>query len=126
MNDVVRQRAVQDGGGVEFLACDGRPDDGEDARANNRADTEAGERPRAQRLFQPVFGLLRFGDQLVNGLAREELVRQGNAPGGMSPLDSNRNSGATASQNGVHHEDTENMEFSESFFIFSVLSVSPW
>jgi len=126
MHDVIRQRAVEDGCGVELLAGDGRPYDGEDARTNDRADAEPGERPRAQRLFQPVFGLLRFGDQLVNGLAREELVRQGNAPGGMSPLDSNRNSGATASQNGVHHEGTENMEFSESFFIFSVLSVSPW
>jgi hypothetical protein len=36
------------------------------------------------------------------------LVRQGNAPGGMSPLDSNRNSGARASQRRVHHRDTEN------------------
>jgi hypothetical protein len=28
-----------------------------------------------------MFRLLRLGDKLVNGLAREELVRQGKAPG---------------------------------------------
>ncbi len=98
MHDVVRKRAVQNGCGIEFLTGDGRPYDGEDAGANDRADAEPGERPRPQRLLQPVFRLLRLGDQLVNGLACEELVRQGNAPGGMSPLDSNRNSGARASQ----------------------------
>jgi hypothetical protein len=110
MHDVIRQRAVQDGGGVELLTGDGRPHDGEDARADDRADAEAGERPWAKSLLQPMFGLFRFGDQLVNGLAREELVRQGNAPGGMSPLDSNRNSGARASQRRFHHRDTEDTE----------------
>ena len=103
MHDVVRQWAVEDGSGVEFLAGDGRPHDREDARTDDRADTESGERPRAKRLLQPMFRLLRFGDQLVNGLAREELVRQVDAPGGIGFMDSNRNGGARASQRRVHH-----------------------
>jgi hypothetical protein len=47
-----------------------------------------------------VFWLLRFGDQLVNGLAREELVRQGNAPGVLEsvPPNSNRKQGERASR----------------------------
>ncbi len=47
MHDVIRQRAVEDGGGVEFLSGDGRAHDGEDAGANDRADAEPGQRPRA-------------------------------------------------------------------------------
>jgi hypothetical protein len=48
-----------------------------------------------------MFRLLRFGDQLVNGLAREELVRQGVTLPGMLesvPSNSNRKHGARASQ----------------------------
>ena len=52
----------------------------EDAGADDRADAQRGQRPRAQRLFQPMLGLLRVGDQLVDGLAAEQLVRQISAP----------------------------------------------
>ena len=93
MHDVVGQRGVQDRRGIELLSGDRGADDGEDAGANHRADTQRGERPRAERLLQPMFRLLRLGDQLVNGLAREELVRQVNAPGSgeIGWLNSNRN-----------------------------------
>jgi hypothetical protein len=81
MHDVIRQRAVEDGCGVELLTGNGGTNDGEDAGADDRADAKPGERPGAEGFLQPMFRLLRLGDQLVNGLAREELVRQGNAPG---------------------------------------------
>ena len=90
MDDVVGERAVQDGRRVEFLACDRGADDGEDSRADDCADTEPGERPRSERFLEPMFRLLRVGDQLVNGLACEDLFRQGIAPGSGISLNSNR------------------------------------
>ena len=55
----------------------------------------AGQRPRTKGLLQPMFRLLRLGDQLVNGLAREELVRQVMLPGVLEsvPQNSNRKQG---------------------------------
>ena len=63
--------------------------------------------------FSRCSGLLGFGDQLVNGLAREELVRQGNAPGsgGIGSLNSNRNSGRGQVGGRIHHRDTEAQRF---------------
>jgi hypothetical protein len=81
MHDEIGQRRVQDRRGIELLACDGGPDHGEDAGPNDRANAQGGQRPRAKGLLQPMFRLLRLGDQLVNRLAREELVRQNSAPG---------------------------------------------
>ena len=81
MHDVVGERRVQNRRGVEFLSGDCGADNGEDAGADDGADAQRGQRPGAERLLQPMFRLLRLGDQLVNGLAREELVRQVNAPG---------------------------------------------
>jgi len=80
VHDVVSQWRVEDGRGVELLPGDGRSDDGENAGANDCADAEGGQRPRAERLLEPVFRLFRLGDQLVNRLARKELVRQVEAP----------------------------------------------
>jgi len=80
MHDVVGQRRVQDGRSVKLLAGDGGTNNGEDAGADDCADAQRGQRPWTEGLSQPMFGLLRVGDQLVNGLAREELVRQRCAP----------------------------------------------
>ena len=76
MHDVVGQRRVQDGRGIEFLPGNGGADDGENAGANDRADAQCRQRPGSEGLFQTMFRFLRVGDQLVNGLACEELVRQ--------------------------------------------------
>jgi hypothetical protein len=81
MDDVVRERSIQDGRGVEFLASDGGPDHRKDAGADHSADAQGGQRPRAQGLLQPVFRLFGLRDQLIDRLAREELVRQIVAPG---------------------------------------------
>jgi hypothetical protein len=58
MHQVIKNRRIEDRGRVELLACDGRTDDGEDARANNRANAECGERPGAERFFKTVLGRL--------------------------------------------------------------------
>src|SRR5208283_180980 len=81
VHDVVSQWRVEDGRGVELLPGDGRSDDRENTGANDCADAEGGQRPRAERLLETMFRLFRLGDQLVNGLAREELMRQVEAPG---------------------------------------------
>ena len=80
-HDKVGQRSVQDGRRVELLAGDGRANYGENAGSDHCPDAQRGQRPWTQRLFQPVFRLLRVGDQLVDGLTREDLCRQSNAPG---------------------------------------------
>ena len=55
-DQVVEQRRVQDGGGVELLAGDGGADDREDSGADDRADAERGQRNWAEGLFQPPSG----------------------------------------------------------------------
>jgi hypothetical protein len=62
------------------VAADGDADDGEDSRANDRADTESGDRDRAERLAQGAIGSLRIGDQLVDGFGGEDLPGQRRTP----------------------------------------------
>jgi hypothetical protein len=89
-DDVVGQRGVDEAGGIELLAGDGGADDGKDAGADDCADAKRGERPRAEGLLQPVFGFLRFPDQLIDRLAGKQLAGQGSDPrfesGGLSNL----------------------------------------
>ena len=61
---------------IELLAGNRRADDREDARANHGADAQRGQRPRPERLLEPVLGLFRVADQLVDRLAGKQLVRQ--------------------------------------------------
>ncbi len=79
-DEVVDQGGVADFRGVELLACHGGADDGEDAGADDCADSQCGKRPGAQRFFQRVFGLFRFADQLINGFAGKQLAWQGSSP----------------------------------------------
>ena len=58
MHDVVGKRGVQDGRGIELLPGDRSADDGKDAGADHGADAQCGQRPRAERLLQPMFRLL--------------------------------------------------------------------
>jgi hypothetical protein len=109
MHDVVGQRRVENRGGVELLAGDGGPDDRKNAGADDRANAESGERPRPQRLLQPMLRILRFRDQLVDGLAREELVRQVKAPGsrGMSASESKQMEAAKGKSGQFQRVDAE-------------------
>jgi hypothetical protein len=71
-----------------------------------------------------MFRLLRIGDEFVDGLAREDLVRQVTLPGllELMPSNSNRKSRVRASQRKLHPGDTEKpSEFSIAFTIlFSI------
>jgi len=62
------------------LAGHGCSDDREDAGADDGADAQRGEGPRAEGLFEGLAGLFRLADQLVNGFARYELAGQGSSP----------------------------------------------
>jgi hypothetical protein len=64
---------VPDGFDRKVFAGRSRAGQHEDSAADDRADTERGQRPRAERFLEPVLGLLGVGDQLVNGLLGEEL-----------------------------------------------------
>jgi len=71
VKDEIDQRRfewVRDGG---LAARDCRPDDGEDAGADDRADAERRERPRPEGFLQLVFRILGIRDQLVDGLAAQ-------------------------------------------------------
>src|ERR1035437_7613597 len=109
MHQVIGQRCVQDRRGVELLSGNRRANNGEDAGTNDCADAEAGQRPRPQRLLKPMFRLLRIGDQLVDGLAREELVRQGNAPGsaGISASELKQKQPGESKRKAIQHGETE-------------------
>jgi hypothetical protein len=77
VGDEVHHLRVQDRGHGEVLARGGRACKDEDARADDGTDAERRQRPGAERLLQPVRRIFRLGDQLVDGLLREELVGQG-------------------------------------------------
>jgi hypothetical protein len=79
-NDVAGQGGVEHAGGVKLLAGDGRANNREDARADDGANTERGERPRAQCLLERVLRFARVADQLINGLAGKQLAGQGSSP----------------------------------------------
>jgi len=59
------------------IAADGGADYGEDARADDDADAEGGERNRPKGFFEGVFGTLGVGDELVDALSSEDLAGQG-------------------------------------------------
>ena len=58
------------------VSSDGCTDDGEDARTDDGADTECGERYRSERFLQGVLGMFALGDQLVDGLCGKDLSGQ--------------------------------------------------
>ncbi len=72
VDEVLQQRRVEDGGGLELLAGDGGADNGEDAGTDDGANTERGETEPAQRFFQAEFGAFAIGNKLINVLAAEE------------------------------------------------------
>jgi hypothetical protein len=69
---ILQKWDVEDGGGLEFLACDGRADNGKNAGADDRADAERCEAQPAERLFQPEFGAFAIGNELINVLSTEK------------------------------------------------------
>ena len=80
VHDVIEDRGVEDRRGIELFAGDGRADDGENARADDGSDAERGKRDRSERLLETGLGVLRLGDQLVDGFAAKNLGRQSPTP----------------------------------------------
>ncbi len=76
VHQVVQQRGIEDGAGVEFFASDGGADDGEDAGADDRADAERSQRPGPKRLLQTVLGEFRVADQFIDRFGCEQLPSQ--------------------------------------------------
>ncbi|HEX4030508.1 MAG TPA: hypothetical protein VHX20_09095 [Terracidiphilus sp.] len=65
-NEEIGQRRVKHARGVEVLTGYGGANDGEDARANDRADAQRRERPWPEGLLQAMFGRVRIPDELVD------------------------------------------------------------
>jgi hypothetical protein len=80
VNDKVGERCVEDAGGIELLAGDGRADDRENARSDDCADAESGKRPRPEGLFEGVLGFFRVANQLIDGFAGKQLAWQRSSP----------------------------------------------
>ena len=80
VDQVLKNGGVEDGLRRKGLAGDGRADYGENPRADDGPNPQRRERPWPQRLLQPVLRLLRFRDQLVDGLFGEKLTGQKRLP----------------------------------------------
>lgn len=76
----VEQGGSADGGLIKVLAGHGRANNGENARANNRANTQRSQGPGTQALFERVSRLFRIPDELVDRLAGKQLGKQGSSP----------------------------------------------
>ena len=74
INNQIQYLRVQDRGGLEMLARRRRPGENENSRADDCPDPQRGQRPRPKGLLQPMPRLIRFGNQLVDGLAAKELA----------------------------------------------------
>lgn len=72
----VQHLGMPDGGDLEVFSRRRRAGQHKDAGANDGPDPQRGERPRPQRLCQPVVRMLRVRDQLVNGLLGKKLAGQ--------------------------------------------------
>ena len=76
-NHIIRKRRIENARSVELLPGNSRPDNGKDPRADHRADTKSRQRPRSQRLFQAMVGVLGVRNEFIDGLATQQLACQG-------------------------------------------------
>src|ERR1700761_9017002 len=76
MDQIIEHRSIQDRRSVELLARNRRAYDREDARANDRANTQRGKRHRPQCLLEAMLRRFRIADELVDRLSGEDLMRQ--------------------------------------------------
>jgi len=80
VNDVVENRCIEDRRGIELFARNGGADDGENPRADDGSDAERGKRNRSERLLKTGLGVLRLGNEFVDGFAAKNLGRQSPTP----------------------------------------------
>lgn len=77
VDDNVENLRVQNRWRLEEFAGSRCAGEDENSRADDGANAESGERPRAQRFFEPVFRMFGFGYELVDGFAGKQLVAPG-------------------------------------------------
>lgn len=80
VDDEIEDLRVNDVRSFEVFARRRRTRQNEDAGTDDRADAQRRQRPRSKSLLQAMFRVLRFGDQLVDGLAGKQLTGQRSAP----------------------------------------------
>ncbi len=73
VDQVFQQRRIEHRGELQLDAGDGCSDHGEDAGADDGADTQGSQADPAQRLLQAALGTLRIGNQPVDILDAEQL-----------------------------------------------------
>jgi len=73
----VRYRSFTPLGNARLAARDRRPDDRENPRPDHSPNTQRRQRPGTEGLFQAMFRILGVQNQLVNGLAAQQLACQG-------------------------------------------------
>lgn len=78
MQDEIEQGRIEDRGNGHVLASGGSACDGEDATADDGADTERDQAPGAQRAAQPLTFVVSLFDQVIDALGLEELIRHVN------------------------------------------------
>jgi hypothetical protein len=66
LDEEIGQWGVENARRVELLAGYGRANDGKDAGADDRADTQRRQRPRTEGLPEAVLWFFRVPDELVN------------------------------------------------------------
>jgi len=76
----VHDLGVEDGGRFEMFASRSGASQNEDTRADDRADSERGQRPGPERFLELVAGFGCLRDELVDGLTGKKLTRQRIAP----------------------------------------------
>ena len=76
-NKKIEDLRVQDRRDFEVLAGGCGPGKNENARADDRADAEGGQRPGAQRFAQPMFRLVGLVDEFIYGFTAQELAAIG-------------------------------------------------
>ena len=89
MNEEIKERGVQDGGGIKLLSGDGRADDGKDSGANDCSDSQSSQRYWTESFLKLPIRLLAIRDQLVDGLPGKKLVAQRSAPSGRNEIPHN-------------------------------------
>jgi hypothetical protein len=71
---------MEDGGSLEVFAGGGGAGENENSGADDGTDSERSQRPGPKSLFEPMAGLVSFSNELVDGLASEELFSQRTTP----------------------------------------------
>jgi hypothetical protein len=70
----VKERSIEDGGGIELFAGDRGSDNRKDSGPDDGPDAKRCERPGAQRFFQTMLREFGIADEFVDRFSGEELM----------------------------------------------------